>query len=52
MTALPLGADGLPLPEAGTETPPAEQYLVCMAERDLSALLPLLPALALAGAAE
>jgi hypothetical protein len=52
LTALPLGADGLPLPEAGTETPAAEQYLVCMAERDLSALLLLLPRLALAGAAE
>jgi uncharacterized membrane protein YbhN (UPF0104 family) len=50
LTALPLGADGLPLPEAGTETPAAEQYLVCMAERDLSALLPLLPGLALAAA--
>ena len=52
LTALPLGADGLPLPEAADETPPSEQYLVCVAERDLSVLLPLLPALALAAAAE
>jgi uncharacterized membrane protein YbhN (UPF0104 family) len=52
MTALPLGEDGLPLPEAETETPASEQYLVCVAERDLSALLPLLPDLALAEAAE
>jgi len=51
LTALPLGADGLPLPEAETETPTSDQYLVCMAERDLSALLPLLPGLALADAA-
>jgi hypothetical protein len=40
------------LPEAADETPPSEQYLVCVAERDLSVLLPLLPALALAAAAE
>jgi hypothetical protein len=52
LTALPLGADGLPLPEGGTDTLVATQYLVCVAERDLSALLPLLPGLALAGAAE
>src|SRR5208283_1836607 len=52
LTALPLGPDGLPLPEAETETPVSAQYLVCVAERDLSALLPLLPALALAEAAE
>ena len=52
LTALPLGADGLPLPEAETETPPSEQYLVCVAERDLTTLLPLLPGLALAEAAE
>jgi len=51
LTALPLGADGLPLPEAATETPASDQYLVCMAERDLSTLLPLLPGLALADAA-
>jgi phosphatidylglycerol lysyltransferase len=52
LTAVPLGADGLPLPEGGTETLVAERYLVCMAERDLSALLLLLPRLALADAAE
>lgn len=52
LTALPLGADGLPLPEADTETPASDQYLVCVAERDLSALLLLLPDLALADAAE
>jgi hypothetical protein len=46
LTALPLGADGLPLPEAPDETPPARHYLVCMAERDLNFLLPLLPVLA------
>jgi len=52
LTALPLGADGLPLPEAATETPASSQYLVCVAERDLTALLSLLPGLALAEAAE
>ncbi len=46
LTALPLGPDGLPLPEAPDETPQAAQYLVCVAERDLSTLLPLLPQLA------
>ena len=52
LTALPLGADGMPLPEAETETPTSDRYLVCVAERDLSTLLPLLPGLALAEAAE
>jgi phosphatidylglycerol lysyltransferase len=52
LTALPLGVDGMPLPEAETDTPASERYLVCVAERDLSALLPLLPGLALAEAAE
>jgi lysylphosphatidylglycerol synthetase-like protein (DUF2156 family) len=46
LTALPLGPDGLPLPEAEEETPEAQHYLVCVAERDLHALLPLLPQLA------
>ncbi len=46
LTALPLGADGLPLPESPDVTPPACQYLVCVAERDLTTLLPLLPGLA------
>ena len=54
LTALPLGADGLPLP-AGVEIKTATGYLCCVAERDLKALLPLLPGLAetaLADAAE
>ena len=46
LTALPLGPDGLPLPESPDETPEARQYLVCVAERDLKILLPLLPQLA------
>ena len=46
LTALPLGPDGLPLPETSDEPPEAAQYLVCVAERDLSTLLPLLPQLA------
>jgi len=46
LTALPLGPDGLPLPESPNETPEAQQYLVCVAERDLTTLLPLLPRLA------
>ena len=47
LTALPLGRDGLPLPESQGETPEASQFLVCVAERDLKVLLPLLPQLAL-----
>ncbi len=46
LTALPLGPDGLPLPESPDETPKVPHYLVCMAERDLGTLLPLLPDLA------
>jgi phosphatidylglycerol lysyltransferase len=46
LTALPLGPDGLLLPEAPDVTPAAENYLVCVAERDLNLLLPLLPGLA------
>jgi glycosyltransferase 2 family protein len=46
LTALPLGSDGLPLPESEGDTPRAEQYLVCVAERDLDLLLPVLPTLA------
>jgi glycosyltransferase 2 family protein len=46
LTALPLGSDGLPLPESDGDTPPADQYLVCKAERDLHLLLPVLPSLA------
>jgi uncharacterized membrane protein YbhN (UPF0104 family) len=48
LTALPLGEDGLPLPESPDTTPPSCQYLVCVAERDLTTLLPLLPGLAAA----
>lgn len=46
MTALPLGPDGLPLPERAGDDADATEFLCCVAERDLSALLPLLPALA------
>jgi uncharacterized membrane protein YbhN (UPF0104 family) len=46
LTALPLGADGLPLAEGRDEAAEARQYLVCVAERDLKTLLPLLPQLA------
>jgi len=52
LAALPLGPDGLPLPEAPDVTPPASEYLVCMAERDLKTLLPLLPRLAASGVPE
>ncbi len=44
LTALPLGEDGLPLPE-GTAAGPASRYLCCVAERHLGVLLPLLPRL-------
>jgi len=50
LTALPLGPDGLPMPESDGDGPPAEQYLVCVAERDLDILLPILPNLARAAA--
>jgi uncharacterized membrane protein YbhN (UPF0104 family) len=46
LTALPLGDDGLPMPETPDVAPPSTQYLVCVAERDLTALLPMLPLLA------
>jgi uncharacterized membrane protein YbhN (UPF0104 family) len=46
LTALPLGDDGLPMPETPDVTPQSTQYLVCVAERDLTALLPMLPLLA------
>ncbi len=47
LAALPLGPDGMPLGAcADGSGPSAIQYLVCMAERDLSNLLPLLPSLA------
>ncbi len=47
LTALPLAPDGSPLISAGDtpEDDPARLYLLCVAERDLTALLPLLPRL-------
>jgi len=53
LAALPLGQDGLPSaepeePSRATASKPA-QYLVCVAERDLTTLLPLLPTLAQSG---
>jgi phosphatidylglycerol lysyltransferase len=42
LTALPLGPDGLPADEAAAG---GGQYLCCVAERDLVALLPVLPGL-------
>ena len=42
LTPMPLGPDGLPMPEA---TATARFFLCCVAERDLQLLLPLLPAL-------
>ena len=46
LTALPLGPDGLLMPESPGDFPPVEYYLACVAERDLEALLPVLPRLA------
>jgi uncharacterized membrane protein YbhN (UPF0104 family) len=46
LTALPLGPDGLLLPESCEDTPRADLYLCCVAERDLSTLIPQLPVLA------
>ena len=46
LVALPLGADGLPLPEREGDATPAAHYLCCVAERDLRVLLPILPGLA------
>jgi lysylphosphatidylglycerol synthetase-like protein (DUF2156 family) len=46
LTAMPLGADGLPTPDGqvgGGRAP--QRYLCCVIERDLKTLLPLLPAL-------
>jgi uncharacterized membrane protein YbhN (UPF0104 family) len=43
LAAVPLGPDGLPAAEAEAD---GTRYLACVAERDLSLLLPLLPALA------
>jgi phosphatidylglycerol lysyltransferase len=48
LAALPLGPDGLPLAEQSGATPPTppSAWLMCLAERDLAVLLPLLPELA------
>ena len=46
LTPLPLGPDGLPLPEQPGDAPLVCEYLCCVAERDLAQLLPLLPDLA------
>ncbi len=45
LTALPLGADGLPLADGQLPAGGARRYLCCVIERDLNILLPLLPAL-------
>lgn len=45
LVAFALGPDGQPLPEARDRTPEVTSYLVCRPERDLTRLLPLLPAL-------
>ena len=46
LAALPLDEAGLPRAEDNTSDFPARHFLVCVAERDLSVLLPLLPELA------
>lgn len=43
LTAFPLSADDALAPEVAGDTPPAEHYMVCKAERDLVKLLPLVP---------
>jgi uncharacterized membrane protein YbhN (UPF0104 family) len=45
LTAVPLGADGLPVADPAAR-PEARRYLCCVAERDLGQILPLLPKLA------
>ena len=45
LTALPLGPDGLLLPESAGYTAAPSQYLCCVAERDLVTLAPRLAAL-------
>jgi uncharacterized membrane protein YbhN (UPF0104 family) len=46
LTALPLGPDNQPLADTTEATRMAEHYLVCVAERDLTTLLPMLADLA------
>jgi uncharacterized membrane protein YbhN (UPF0104 family) len=45
LTPLPLGMDGQ-IVQAGETMDPSRRYLVCVAERDLTALMPMLPELA------
>jgi uncharacterized membrane protein YbhN (UPF0104 family) len=46
LAALPLGEDGMPLADTDdADGPRARRFLVCVAERDLPQLLPLLPGL-------
>ena len=47
LTALPLSSDGSPVAteDEPLEADPSRRFLVCVAERDLTALLPLLPRL-------
>jgi phosphatidylglycerol lysyltransferase len=53
LAALPLDAEGHPAGDAiDPARPAAEHYLVCMAERDLPGLLPLLPGLGRTAAAK
>jgi len=47
LTALPLGADGMPVAAGDGATEAVRYYLCCVAERDLGLLLPLLPELGL-----
>jgi len=47
LTALPLGADGLPVAAGNGAQQAVRYYLCCVAERDLGLLLPLLPELGL-----
>ena len=46
LTALPLGSNGLLLPESEGDTPLTDYYLCCVAERDLGVLVPELRLLA------
>jgi phosphatidylglycerol lysyltransferase len=45
LTAMPLGQDGLPLPDGEPPAVGQRRYLCCVVERDLMVLLPLLPGL-------
>jgi phosphatidylglycerol lysyltransferase len=52
LTAFPLTESDRLAEETEGDTPPAEHYMVCKAERDLLRLLRLVPALARGGRAE